>query len=98
MNIFRIKSHFKANLKIDVTKNRVFWSISQVKPKSEIHSPGNFLLFSDILRAYPSIDTVAVSLEAGCKSSASYKAGLNFRLKADDSFILSPKSNKLLRV
>ena len=44
MIIFNIKCYFRANLKIDVTKNRIFWSISQVKLKSEIHSPGNFLL------------------------------------------------------
>ena len=40
MNIFIIK----INLKIDATKNIIFWGISQVKSKSEIHSPGNFLL------------------------------------------------------
>ena len=39
-----IKCYFRANLKIDVTKNRIFWGISWVKLKSEIHSPGNFLL------------------------------------------------------
>ena len=45
MNIFSVKCYFRANLKIDdVTKNRSFWGISQVKSKSEIHSPGNFLL------------------------------------------------------
>ena len=45
MNIFSIKCYFRANLKIDVTKNIIFWGISLVKLKSEIHSPGNFLLF-----------------------------------------------------
>ena len=44
MNIFSIKCYFRANLKIGVTKNRIFWDISQVKSKSEIHPPGNFLL------------------------------------------------------
>ena len=34
-----------ANIKIDVTKTRIFFGISQVKSKSEIHSSGNFLLF-----------------------------------------------------
>ena len=29
-----------ANLEIGVTKNGIFWGISQVKLKSEIHSPG----------------------------------------------------------
>ena len=29
---------------MDVTNNRIFWGISLVKLKSEIHSPGNFLL------------------------------------------------------
>ena len=44
MNIFSIKCYFKANLKIDEAKNRIFWGISQVKSKSDIHSPGNFLM------------------------------------------------------
>ena len=44
MNIFSIKYYFRANLKIDVTKSRIFRGISKVKLKSEIHSPGNFLL------------------------------------------------------
>ena len=46
-----IKSYFRTNLKIDVTKNRIFWGISQLKLKSEIHSPDNFLL--EILNAKP---------------------------------------------
>ena len=41
---FQHKVLFRANLKIDVTKNRIFRGISWVKLKSEIHSPGNFLL------------------------------------------------------
>ena len=44
MNIFSIKCYFRANLKIDVTKNIIFWGISLSKWKSKIHSPGNFLL------------------------------------------------------
>ena len=44
INIFSIKCYFRANLRTVVTKNRIFWSITQVKLKSEIHSPGNFLL------------------------------------------------------
>ena len=44
INIFSIKCYFRANLKIDVTKNRIFRCILWVKLKSEIHSPGNFLL------------------------------------------------------
>ena len=28
MTIFSIKCYFRANLKIDVTKNRIFWGIS----------------------------------------------------------------------
>ena len=43
-NIFSIKCYFRDNLKIDVTKNRIFLGISWVKLKSEIHSPGNFFL------------------------------------------------------
>ena len=43
MNIFSIKCYI-INLKIDVTKNRTFSEISLVKSKSEIHSPGSFLL------------------------------------------------------
>ena len=43
-NIFSIKCYFRANLKIDVTKNRIFRGISWVKLKSVTHSPGNFLL------------------------------------------------------
>ena len=43
INIFSIKCYFRANLKIDVTKNIIFRGISWVKLKSEIHSPGNFL-------------------------------------------------------
>ena len=44
INIFSLKCYFGANLKIDITKNRIFWGISQAKLKSEIYSPGNFLL------------------------------------------------------
>ena len=44
MTIFSIKCCFRANLKIDVAKNRIFQGISQVKSKSEIQSPGNFFL------------------------------------------------------
>ena len=44
MNIFSIKCYFRKNLEIDVTENRIFWGISYVKLKPEIHSPGNFLL------------------------------------------------------
>ena len=44
MTIFSIKCYFRANLKIDATKNRLFWSISPVKSKPEIHSNGTFLL------------------------------------------------------
>ena len=44
MNIFSINCYFRANLKIDVAKNRIFWGISQVNSKSEIHSPDNFFL------------------------------------------------------
>ena len=44
INVFSIKCYFRANLKINVTKNRIFRGISLVKLKSEIHSPGNFLL------------------------------------------------------
>ena len=44
MNIFSIKCYIRANLKVDVTKNRTFCGISLVKSISEIHSPGNFLL------------------------------------------------------
>ena len=54
---FSIKWYFRANLNIDVTKNRIFWGISLVKSKSEIHSPGNFLLISpiaDVLFVFPS--------------------------------------------
>ena len=40
-NILSIKCYFRDNLKIDVTKNRIFRGISWVKLKSEIHSPGN---------------------------------------------------------
>ena len=43
MNIFSIKCYI-INLKIDVTKNRTFSEILLVKSKSEIHSPGSFLL------------------------------------------------------
>ena len=49
INIFSIKCYFRANLKIDVAKNRIFWCISWVKLKSEIHSPGNFLLIKPVL-------------------------------------------------
>ena len=42
---FLHKVPFWANLKIDVTENRIFWGISHVDSMSEIHSPGNFLLF-----------------------------------------------------
>ena len=49
INIFNIKCYFRANLKIDVTKNRIFRGISWVKLKSEIHSPGNFLLLQHIV-------------------------------------------------
>ena len=45
MNIFSIKCYI-INLKIDVTKNRTFSEISLVKSKSEIHSPGSFLLMA----------------------------------------------------
>ena len=41
---FSIQCYFRANLKIYITETRVFWGISQVKSKSEIHSPGNFLM------------------------------------------------------
>ena len=44
MNIFSIKCYSRTNLKIDITKNRIFWGISSVKLKPEINSPGNFLL------------------------------------------------------
>ena len=44
MNIFSIKCYFRANLKVDVNNNGIFWSISLVKSKSEIQSPGNFVL------------------------------------------------------
>ena len=57
MNIFSIKCYFRANLKIDVTKNRILWGISQVKLKSEIHSPGNFLLLSLIVLTDPTTST-----------------------------------------
>ena len=39
MSIFSIKCYLRANLKIDVTKNGVFWGTSRVKSKSEIHFP-----------------------------------------------------------
>ena len=44
MNIFSRKCYFRANLRIDVTKNIIFWGISQVKSQCEIHFRGNFLL------------------------------------------------------
>ena len=44
MNFFSIKCYIRANLKMDVNKNRIFWSISLAKSKSEIQSPGNFIL------------------------------------------------------
>ena len=44
---FCIKCYFRAILEIDVTKNRIFWGISLVKLKCEIHSPGNVLLIID---------------------------------------------------
>ena len=44
MNIFIIKCYIRANLKIDVTENKIFWCISLAKLKSEIHSPGYILL------------------------------------------------------
>ena len=44
-----MKHYFMVNLKIDVTENRIFWGISSVKLKSEIHSPGNFLLSLNII-------------------------------------------------
>ena len=44
INIFSEKCYLRANLKIDVTKNRIFCGISQIKLKSEIHSLSNFLL------------------------------------------------------
>ena len=46
MNIFSIKCYIRANLKINVTKNRTLWGISLVKSKSEINSPGIFLLIN----------------------------------------------------
>ena len=39
MNSFDIKCNFRANLKTDVTKHRIFWGISQVRSKYAIHSP-----------------------------------------------------------
>ena len=44
MNIFIIKCYFRANLKIDVTKNRIFWGISLIKLRSDIDSSGNLVL------------------------------------------------------
>ena len=46
MNIFSIKCYLRVIFKIDFTKNRIFWGISLVKSKPEIHFPGNFLLQS----------------------------------------------------
>ena len=51
MNIFSIKCYFWANLNIDVTKNRIFQGISQIKSKSEIHFPSNFFLTMVIIIA-----------------------------------------------
>ena len=64
MNIFSIKCYFRASLKIDATKNGIFWGISWIKLKSEIHSPGNFLLFSTLSTKRCALSALVLSVFA----------------------------------
>ena len=57
MDIFSIKCYI-INLKIDVTKNKIFSEISFVKSKSDIHSPGSFLLMvqdKEVIKVSPQL-------------------------------------------
>ena len=74
MNIFSRKCYFRTNLQIDVTKNRIFWGISLVNSKSEIHSPGNFLL---VTRSKASFSSTADTYKICAKSGKGFRIGTN---------------------
>ena len=48
---FYIKCYFRVNLKTYVTKNIIFWGISLVESKPEIHSPGNFFCLAVMMQS-----------------------------------------------